>query len=350
MKNDYTELYTDYLISNNGLATATGLSDMMEGTVSHDQITRFLSKTTFDSKTLWKMVKPTVREIEDDDGCIIFDDTIIDKQWTDESDVICWHYDHAKGRNIKGVNLLNMLYYAKEVAIPIGFEVIKKYAFCEIETKQKKRKASITKNELMRNMLQRALRNQIPFRFVLMDTWFSAVENLEYIVKRKKEFVTAVKSNRYFAPSLEDKYQGKFHRVDHFELRDKQTLRGYLKGYDKEVLLVRRIFTNKDGSVGMLNLICSDTTLDGDFVATIYEKRWKVEEYHKSLKSNTALGKSPTKTIKTQVNHIVLSIMAFFKLESLKIKHHLNHFALRAKLLIRANQVAFMELQRLKGA
>ena len=69
----------------------------------------------------------------------------------------------------------------------------------------------------------------------------------------------------------------------------------------------------------------------------------------KSLKSNAALGKSPTKTIRTQINHIFLSIMAVFKLECLKIKHHLNHFALKAKLLIRANQIAFAELQRLKG-
>ena len=47
---DYIELYTDYLISNTGLATATGLSAMTDGAVSHDQITRFLSKGDFNSK------------------------------------------------------------------------------------------------------------------------------------------------------------------------------------------------------------------------------------------------------------------------------------------------------------
>ena len=44
MKIDYIELYTDYLISGNGYATATGLSSMMDGSVSHDQITRFYLK------------------------------------------------------------------------------------------------------------------------------------------------------------------------------------------------------------------------------------------------------------------------------------------------------------------
>jgi len=100
----------------------------------------------------------------------------------------------------------------------------------------------------------------------------------------------------------------------------------------------------------MLNLVCSEVTLDGSSVSAIYEKRWKVKEFHKSIKHNSALAKSPTKTIKTQSNHIFMAVYSFFKLECLKIKHHLNHFALRMKLLIKANQISFMELQKLKSA
>jgi hypothetical protein len=38
----HLELYSDYLICNaTGYATATGLSAMIDGVVSHDQITRF---------------------------------------------------------------------------------------------------------------------------------------------------------------------------------------------------------------------------------------------------------------------------------------------------------------------
>ena len=44
---NYLELYTDYIISGNGYAIATGLSAMMENEISHDQITRFLSKNEF---------------------------------------------------------------------------------------------------------------------------------------------------------------------------------------------------------------------------------------------------------------------------------------------------------------
>jgi hypothetical protein len=81
------------------------------------------------------------------------------------------------------------------------------------------------------------------------------------------------------------------------------------------VLLIRRIFTNKDGSTGCLNLVCSDLRCDGEQAATLYQKRWNGEVFHKSLKSNAALGKSPTAT--TQANHVFMTIFAVFKLECL---------------------------------
>ena len=78
------ELYTDYLNSNYGYATATGLSAMANGAVSHDKITRFLSEREYTSKELWREVKSAVRKIESGDGVLIFDDTISEKMWTDD--------------------------------------------------------------------------------------------------------------------------------------------------------------------------------------------------------------------------------------------------------------------------
>ena len=349
--NEYIDFYTDFLISQFGYATATGLSAMMDGEISHDQITRFLNNNEFTSKDLWKRVKKIVREIESEDGCLIFDDTVQEKKWTDENDIICWHYDHTKGKSVKGLNILNMLYYSNEISIPVGFEIIRKnILYRDIKTKKQKRKSKTTKNELLRDMFNIAIANNIKFKYVLMDIWFASNENFEHITKKGKEFIAAIKGNRLFAKSLDDKYKGKFVSIDSLLFSDKESVRGYLKGYDKEVIIVCRVFTNKDGSVGTLYLVCSDLTLDSNSISTIYEKRWKVEEFHKSLKSNVDLAKSPTKKVKTQSNHIFLSILAFFKLECLKIKHNLNHFALRMKLLIKANRIAYNELQRLKCA
>ena len=53
-----------------------------------------------------------IRDIEQDDGVLIFDDTIQEKPYTDENDLICWHYDHSQNRTVKGINLLNCVAHA----------------------------------------------------------------------------------------------------------------------------------------------------------------------------------------------------------------------------------------------
>ena len=68
-----------------------------------------------------------------------------------------------------------------------------------------KRRSEVTKNELMRDLIRRAIRNQISFKYVLMDSWFAYKENFEFIVRKEKDFIAAVKSYRLFARSLEDK-------------------------------------------------------------------------------------------------------------------------------------------------
>src|SRR4051812_31558470 len=138
MNTDLLELYTDYLLSSFSYTTATGLSKMTGGTVSHDKITRFLSEQEFDSPKLWRLVKPLVRESEDkDSGVLIIDDTIEEKPYTDESELVCWHYDHSKGRNVKGINLLSTLYQVGEVSIPVAFELVKKTEWVFNEKKKK---------------------------------------------------------------------------------------------------------------------------------------------------------------------------------------------------------------------
>ena len=51
------DLYSDYLISSFGQTTATGLAALLNGSVSHDQITRFLSGPAASSADLWQRVQ-----------------------------------------------------------------------------------------------------------------------------------------------------------------------------------------------------------------------------------------------------------------------------------------------------
>ncbi len=111
------DLYSDYLLSSFGQTTATGLARVLEGDISHDQITRMLASEKLTPQTWWKLVKPSVRQMEREDGVMIIDDSIVEKPYTDENEIICWHYDHAKGTNVKGINFITALYEAQGIGL-----------------------------------------------------------------------------------------------------------------------------------------------------------------------------------------------------------------------------------------
>jgi hypothetical protein len=79
MGGELIDLYSDYLLCSSRQTTATGLSELTGGVISHDRITRFLSGEELDGKALWLKVKKLARRYEDEGSCLIFDDTIIEK-------------------------------------------------------------------------------------------------------------------------------------------------------------------------------------------------------------------------------------------------------------------------------
>ncbi len=157
-----------------------------------------------------------------------------------------------------------------------------------------------------------------------------------------------LKSNRKVALSLADKQQGRYVQVETLELEANAPLTIYLEGVDFPLLLVKQVFVNEDGSTGIVYLVTSDTTRAYDDITTIYQKRWNVEPYHKSLKQNASLEKSPTQIVVTQTNHFFAALCAFIKLEMLKGATTLNHFALKTKLYVNALQEAFSTLRELQ--
>jgi hypothetical protein len=345
------DIYSDYLICSFGLTTATGLSALLDGALSHDQITRFLAGSDFTSADLWHLVKPLVRQIQQQDAVLIVDDSIEEKPYTDESELICWHWDHCLGRSVKGVNFLTCLYKTQEVALPVAFQLIRKSAWTtDKKTGKPKRVCPKTKNDYFRELIAQCQKNQLLFRYVLADSWFSAAENMVYLKHElEQDFIFPLKDNRKIAFSQEDKFAGRYQSVSSVELEENAVTEIWLEGVDFPLLLTKQVFTNKDGSQGVLYLVTSDTTLSASSIKTIYQKRWKVEEYHKSVKSNASFAKSPTKTIRTQSNHIFACLWAYVKLESLRIKTKMNHFAMKGRLYRAALASAYRELQVLKG-
>lgn len=343
------DLYSDYLLASFGATTATGLSELLEGDISHDQVTRYLAGTKKTASDLWRTVKALVREVQSEAGVLIMDDSIEEKPYTDENDIVCWHYDHSKDRMLKGINFLTALYSSQGVSVPVGFHLVAKTEkYIDAKTQKEKRRSPVSKNEVCRDLIKQAVRNRITFRFVLFDVWFASAENMVFLKQQlQRDFMCPLKTNRKVALSKADKQRGRYVRVDALELEAQATRGIYLEGVDFPLVLVKQVFTNEDGSSGIRYLVSSDTTLSFDTITTTYHRRWGVECYHKSLKQNVSLAKSPTQTVTTQTNHFFAALCGFIKLEKLKMKTHLSHFTLKSKLYLNALHSAFATLRTL---
>lgn len=345
------DLYTDYLLSSFGLSTATGLSAMLDKAVSHDNVTRFISGIAAGSQALWQHVKPLVRELEkttQEQGMLIIDDFIIEKAHSKQNGLISVHYDHSKDRYVKGINQVSALLVLGNAYVPVAYELVEKTHRSDLNTKKAVWKSERTKNEMFRDMVGVSVHNKLRFHYVLCDSWYTNSENIKHVLKLKKQLIGAVKSNMEVAVSLQDKKAGKFVKLKELglELGLRQV---YIRALEEPVLICKDIFINGDGSKGEQYLLSTDLALTFQQVITTYQIRWGVEEYHKSLKQHTSIGRAPLKTLATQANHLFASLCAFVKLERIKIVEKQNHFALKAKLYIKATQAAFKELALMKA-
>lgn len=325
-------------------------SALLPGEMSHDKVTQFLNSSDMGSKELWSYIKPQVRQHETPKGgVLILDDSIEEKPYTDENEIVCWHHSHTHNRHVKGINILSSIVLYGDISLPVGYEIVRKdTSFSDVATRKLCRTSGISKNEHLRNLIKQSVNNQVLFDYVLADNWFGSKENLKYINNLNKNFIIGVKSNRTVALSESGKISKKLVQVSSLDMRDGESKSVWLKDVGFMVVLIKKVFKNEDGTMGSLYLITNDIQHDADYLYQIYQKRWKIEVYHKSIKQNTSLAKSPTKRVRSQANHIFASIVAFCKLEALKVITATNHFALKYKLVLKANIASMQELARLR--
>ena len=179
---------------------------------------------------------------------LILDDTIEEKPYTGDNEIICWHFSHAKGRCITGVNLLSSLIGYEDIAFSIGFKIIvKDLHFCDVKFKKEKRQSSTTKNQHVRALIKQAIINQAKFDYLLADNWFGAKDNREFIhYELNKFFIFGMKANRLIAFSEEERKRGQYQNLNSFSFKDGEKRMVWFKDLAFPVALITKIFKNED--------------------------------------------------------------------------------------------------------
>jgi hypothetical protein len=324
--------YVDYLLSTEGHISATDLSEVVEGKYSHDQITRLLVSGEVNDKTTYLKGKNYIKQ-KGIKGTVTLsiDDSLVPKPHMQFSNIVNWHYDDAKRRCVKGIYFISALWSNDQVNVPLSLQVVEKELRWNENKQQYRWKCLKNKNDLMRQMVQRLTRSK-QVDYVLADSWYSSKKNMNYIVEEcETDFIMSVRCNRAVTRNEKDAQSGKFRPLRELKL-GKGAVKLYLKGVHFPVLVAKQVYKNADGSSSTLYLATSDLELRAEQIVQLYKRRWKVEEYHKSMKSNCSLGKCQAPSLTSQQSHFYLAALAFLLLEKTKVKEDHNHFALKKQL------------------
>ncbi len=155
----FTKLdYCQYLLSSQINYTMTNLAEHMKS-ISHDKINYYLKNEKLTPRILWENVKELI--VTDENAYIIFDDSVLDKRYSEEIEIVRRQYSGNEHGVLKGIGLVSCIYVNPKLQT---FWVIDYRIFNpDVDGK--------TKIDHVKDMLQNLVYQKLmPFDTVLMDT------------------------------------------------------------------------------------------------------------------------------------------------------------------------------------
>ena len=108
-----------------------------------------------------------------------------------------------------------MLYQARELALPIAVELVRKTVpVYHPKTRKTSYQIPFTKNKYLQQMLRVALpgwpQQQVAYRYLLADSWYASAENMTLVRALGHHFLFALESSRTVALSAAARARGPF--------------------------------------------------------------------------------------------------------------------------------------------
>jgi len=288
-------MYMGFLMSEPKLATCSRLSEVMG--LSHDSVNRFLLRESYEPEDLFNEAR---RLLDLAGGTLSVDDSVLDKPYSQSTELVGYFWSGKHHRVVKGVNLIT-LYYTdpRGRSLPVDYRV-----YDPAEGK--------TKNDYFREMLAEVLAWGLRPRFVTGDCWYSGGDNLKRVRHHPMGFLFAVESNRLV--SIE---QGTWTQVARLDIPG-EGLRVWLRGFGEVKLF--RMWLKDQPRHYVLFLPDADTY--GAFGVAdfkrLHDHHWLIECYHRTLKQVCNIERFQVRTRTPILNHIFAALCGYIHLQQMR--------------------------------
>ncbi len=336
--------------------TCLGIERQLGG-CSHDALTRLLnSKGWTVSQVMIASLQSVFWIVSGTPGAcwLILDDVLLPKAASKRMLAAHWDYDYVQEKKLRCVRVVVLCWSNGLVKIPISFLLWHKKGSEYLQQEGHKYR---TKNELARILVYRALRKNVPFDYLLFDSWYAGVVHLKWHNHHGIRFVTATKCNRKvrllavplsMRPARPGKHPNvwvektpsqlaqeyphprSYHYYPALGCRTRRweiTIKGYpgllslvcIKNYATNAAF-QEMVTSADKKQKDPNkyLLTNDPSLTVAEIVTWYRRRWAIEVLFRDCKQHLGFNACQARSVEAQERHIACVFLSYVLMEQMK--------------------------------
>lgn len=294
--------YCQYLLSSQINYTLTHFADHSER-FSHDMINRYLAGDRIPPRLVWENASPYI--IPSEQGYVIFDDTVMDKRYSFNIELVRRQYSGNAHGVIKGIGVVTCVYVNPVLD---QFWIID-YRIYDPDGDGK------TKLDHVREMLSLIVHHKrLPFDAVLMDSWYATKDLMLHIEKLGKRYYCPLKSNRLVDDSNGQNPYQQINALTWTETELQQGKRIKIKGFPKDhkVKLFRVVSSTRRTDWVVTNDLAQNATTVAQEAC---DWRWKIEQFHREGKQLTGLEHCQCRLARIVRNHIGCAMLVWIRLK-----------------------------------
>jgi hypothetical protein len=312
--------YCQYLLVSQINYTLTNYADHNQK-FSHDMANRYLAGDEVRPRVIWENVKDEV--IPTKYGFVVFDDTVIDKNFSRSIELVRRQYSGNAHGIIKGIGVVTCVYVNPEID---QFWIIDYRIYDPVGD-------SKTKLDHMQEMLLNCIyQKNLDFWAVLMDTWYATKKIMLQIEKLDKIYYCPLKDNRQVDDSGASR---PYQRVDRLEWTKEEEQQGKIikiKGFPAEhkVKIFRVVLSTQRTDYIVTNEKAQNNV---EVVHDLCGFRWKVEQFHRETKQLTGIEGNQCRKARIVRNHIGCAILVWVRLKQVAIETQRTIYRVKHDLL-----------------